>query len=68
MEKEARILKKNKEVYGRVWRKEKEMRNDMIILCSKKKKKQTKFLSSKFAFVFRKLKLIHIIIIQNFSL
>lgn len=39
MEKEARILKKNKEVYGRVWRKEKEMRNDMIILCSKKKKK-----------------------------
>lgn len=41
---------------------------EMIWLyCVQKiKKKQTKFLSSKFAFVFRKLKLIHIIIIQNF--
>lgn len=31
MEKEARILKKNKEAYGRVWGKDKEMRNDVII-------------------------------------
>lgn len=36
MEKEARILTKNKMVYGRVWRTEKEMRNDVIMLYSQK--------------------------------
>lgn len=46
MEKEARSLKKNKGVYGKVWRKEKEMRNDMIILCSKKKKNRQNSLAA----------------------
>lgn len=35
MEKEARILKKNKEVYGKVGGKEKEMKNGVIICVLK---------------------------------